>query len=100
MLHAEMKKYVRPETSFEALYHYINELIRHSGYENLDFMGNLGHSIVKNKEDRIYIEKGNQSKLCDVSFFTFEPHIRMQNFGYGFKKENIYYFKGDELLEL
>ena len=100
MLHAEMKKYVRPETSFEALYYYINELICQSGYENLDFMGNLGHSIVKNKEDRIYIEKGNQSKLCDVSFFTFEPHIRMKKSGYGFKKENIYYFKGDELLEL
>ncbi|MBD5469672.1 MAG: aminopeptidase P family protein [Lachnospiraceae bacterium] len=100
MLHAEMKKYVRPETSFEALYHYINELIRQRGYENLDFMGNLGHSIVKNKEERIYIEEGNQSKLSDVSFFTFEPHIRMQNSVYGFKKENIYYFNGSELLEL
>ena len=28
------------------------------GFINLDFMGNLGHSIVKDKNDRVYTEKG------------------------------------------
>lgn len=28
-----------------------------NGFVNLDFMGNLGHSIVKTKGDRVYIEK-------------------------------------------
>lgn len=100
LLHAELKKYATPQTSFEALYAHINELIRQNGFVNLDFMGNLGHSIVKKKEDRIYIEKGNTAKLSDAAFFTFEPHICIKNSAYGFKKENIYYFKGSELLEL
>ena len=30
--------------------------------ERLDFLGNLGHSIVKNKNDRIYTEKGNHQR--------------------------------------
>ena len=63
-------------------------------------MGNLGHSIVKKKEDRIYIEKGNKTCLGAVSFFTFEPHISVPNSKYGYKRENIYYFENGELKEL
>jgi len=33
-------------------------------------------------------------------FFTFEPHISVKGSKYGYKKENIYYFEGDELKEL
>lgn len=39
------------------------------------------------------MKKGNNRKLSDVSFFTFEPHISILNSLYGYKKENIYYFK-------
>ena len=39
---------------------------------NLDFAGNLGHSIVESKDDRIYIEKGNRRKLSEVKMFTFD----------------------------
>ena len=67
---------------------------------NLDFKGNLGHSIVKTKGDRIYIEKGNKTKLGAVNYFTFEPHIAFPNSKYGYKIENIYYFDGDVLVEL
>ena len=67
---------------------------------NLDFMGNLGHSIVKVKSDRIYIEKENKAKLGAVNYFTFEPHIAFHDSKYGYKKENIYYFDGDVLVEL
>ena len=33
-----------------------------TGVVNLDFMGNLGHSIVKDENDRVYTEKGNTKK--------------------------------------
>lgn len=100
LLHDKLRRLAAPETSFEELYYRVNELIDQSGFVNLDFMGNLGHSIVKKKEDRIYIEKGNTAKLSDVSFFTFEPHICKKNSVYGFKKENIYYFENGALREL
>ena len=99
-LHKKMSEYVTPKTTFEELYFYINGIIEELGYTNLDFMGNLGHSIVKKKEDRIYIEKGNKTCLGAVSFFTFEPHISVPNSKYGYKRENIYYFENGELKEL
>ena len=99
-LHEEMCKFVKPETTFEELYYHMNEYIIENGFVNLDFMGNLGHSIVKAKGDRIYIEKGNKTKLSDVKYFTFEPHISTGDSKYGYKKENIYYFEGDRILEL
>ena len=52
-LHSELIKFVGMETTFEELYYHINELILREGFINLDFMGNLGHSIVKDKNDRI-----------------------------------------------
>lgn len=99
-LHLKMKQFVTSNTTFEELYFYINDFIVQSGYINLDFLGNLGHSIVKDKADRIYIEKGNHIKLSDVALFTFEPHIGVENSVFGYKKENIYYFKEESLIEL
>ncbi|MCQ4021769.1 MULTISPECIES: M24 family metallopeptidase [unclassified Ruminococcus] len=99
-LHSELKAFATPDTSFEELYYHINELIKTKGYINLDFLGNLGHSIVKNKNERIYIEKENTKKLREVKYFTFEPHICTEGSIYGFKKENIYYFKDSKLVEL
>lgn len=99
-LHEEMCRFVTPQTTFEELYYYMNQVIEDKGYRNLDFLGNLGHSIVKKKEDRIYIEKGNKICLGDVPFFTFEPHISIAGSKYGYKHENIYYFKEDKLVEL
>lgn len=99
-LHAELTRYVTPDTTFEQLYFHMNQLIANQGYVNLDFLGNLGHSIVRNKDDRIYIEKGNTAKLSSVSLFTFEPHISTPGSKFGYKLENIYYFSGDQLLML
>lgn len=99
-LHKEMMQFVTPETTFEELYYHMNKFIEDNGYINLDFMGNLGHSIVKQKNDRIYIEKGNTTKLGDVAYFTFEPHISILDSKYGYKRENIYYFKNGKLMEL
>lgn len=99
-LHAELLRFAAKETTFEELYYHMNKFIVKNGFVNLDFMGNLGHSIVKTKGDRVYIEKGNMLKLGDVKYFTFEPHIAFPKSKYGYKKENIYYFDEDELIEL
>ncbi|MGN0144464.1 MAG: M24 family metallopeptidase [Clostridium sp.] len=100
MLHNELLKYSTPNTTFEELYYYMNDFILKNGFINLDFLGNLGHSIVKEKNDRIYIEKGNNCKLSEVNYFTFEPHISVKGSKYGYKKENIYYFTDGKLVEL
>ena len=99
-LHSELLSFASPDTTFEELYLHVNEYIKANGYINLDFLGNLGHSIVTRKDDRIYIEKGNTANLGSVKYFTFEPHISLKDSKYGFKKENIYYFKNSKLVEL
>lgn len=99
-LHKELLEFANIETTFEELYYHINKIITENGFINLDFMGNLGHSIVENKGDRVYIEKGNKQKLNDVDYFTFEPHISIPRSKYGYKKENIYYFEDSKLVEL
>lgn len=99
-LHEQMCKFVTLQTTFEELYDYINGMIVEKGYRNLDFLGNLGHSIVRQKNDRVYIEKGNQMSLGEVSYFTFEPHISLPDSKYGYKMENIYYFENGVVKEL
>ena len=99
-LHAELLRFATPQTTFEELYFHINQLITDRGFINLDFLGNLGHSIVKDKNDRIYTEKGNTAPLSSVDYFTFEPHISVKGSKYGYKKENIYYFSGGKLRDL
>lgn len=99
-LHDELYHFLTVNSTFEELYYHMNEFIIKNGFINLDFNGNLGHSIVKNKKNRIYIEKENNRKLSDVEYFTFEPHITMINSKYGYKRENIYYFDKDKLFEL
>lgn len=99
-LHSELLNFATSNTTFEELYYHMNDFIKKCGYINLDFNGNLGHSIVKNQNRRIYIEKGNKKKLSKVKYFTFEPHIALPNSNYGCKKENIYYFNNDKLIEL
>lgn len=100
MLHKELLRYAKPDITFEQLYYHMNDFIVQNGFINLDFMGNLGHSIVKQKCDRIYIEKGNNHRLGEVYYFTFEPHISMEGSKFGYKKENIYYFENGQLVEL
>ena len=99
-LHETMRGFVDENTTFEELFYYVNDQIKARGYVNLDFLGNLGHSIVKDKRQRIYIEKGNKEKLSSVEAFTFEPHISLPGSLYGFKKENIYGFNDGVLTEL
>lgn len=100
LLHSGLLSFATPQTTFEQIYNRMNKLIFDKGYINLDFMGNLGHSIVTDKNDRIYIEKGNTATLGSVNYFTFEPHIALKGSKYGYKKENIYHFVNSKLVEV
>ena len=99
-LHRELLNVASVDMTFEDLYVHMNRLIDAEGFVNLDFNGNLGHSIEKSRDDRIYIEKGNRRCLGEVSLFTFEPHIGNHGLCWGYKKENIYRFVSGRLEEL
>lgn len=99
-LHAFMQEIVTPSLTMHELYDKANAKIKELGYENLDFQGNLGHSIEKHIDQRKYIESDNQTKLGDVPLFTFEPHIRKKGGKWGFKRENIYYFQNEKITPL
>ena len=93
-MHRLMAEFVTPNTTFHQLYEFANDAISAAGFENLDFLGNVGHSIETSREKRRYVEKGNHERLGDVSCFTFEPHVRRKGGRWGFKHEDIYYFDG------
>ncbi|MFF2089852.1 M24 family metallopeptidase [Paenibacillus sp. NPDC058174] len=95
-LHNVFMAYIKPDMTFEEVYLHMNEVIQNLGYINLDFSGNLGHSIEFNKDHRKYFELGNKTRLNEVSYFTFEPHIKLKDGAYGYKREDIYYFKNGE----
>ncbi len=89
-LHQRMLEYVTPGTLFSELFEFGNDQIRELGYENLDFLGNLGHSIETSPEKRRFIDRHCHEQLSPL--FTFEPHIRKPGGQWGFKHENIYCF--------
>ena len=97
-LHQAMQAFVTPATTFGELFAFGNAEIKRLGFENLDFLGNLGHSIASKREDRRYIEPKNTMPLGSVPFFTFEPHVRQTNGAWGFKHEEIYYFDSEQRL--
>jgi Xaa-Pro aminopeptidase len=99
-LHTALHSFVTPATTFEELYEFANARIQSLGFENLDFLRNLGHSIATRRSERRYIEEGNREKLGTVEMFTFEPHIRAVGGAWGFKHEDVYYFRNDALEQL
>jgi len=99
-IHEEMCAFVEENTTFEQLYAEMNRRIERMGYVNLDFAGNLGHTIEQKKENRRYIEKGCGLRLADAGYFTFEPHIGKRGAQFGFKREDIYCFESGELKRL
>ncbi len=98
-LHRELTEWARPETTFHQVWERMNRLLREAGYRNMDFHGNLGHSIERSPDDRIYLEEGNNETLGGHGTpFTFEPHIGTAG-GWGFKREEIYVFGEDGRLK-
>ncbi len=91
-LHDEMRAWVKTTTTFAQLFDWTNLRIRQSGFVNLDYRNNVGHSIVKQRDERNYIEANNFAELASVDFFSFEPFIRSKGGKWGFKHEEIFYF--------
>lgn len=92
-LHQKLFENADLDMTLEALYYTLNEEIIKIGFTNLDFHGNLGHSVEIDEADRIYIERGSTATFREIGKpFTFEPHICQQNDKWGFKREDIYFF--------
>lgn len=91
-LHREMMQWVKPSTSFHSLFNWANVRIRESGFVNLDFRSNVGHSIAPELEERQFIQLNNHTLLGEVDFFSFEPFVRLKGGNWGFKQEDIYFF--------
>jgi len=98
-LHDEMTQFVDTHTTFHQLFEWANREILAAGFENLDFAGNVGHSIETSPEKRRYIETANKMRLSEVPLFTFEPHVRRVSGRWGLKHENIYYFGSAQTIE-
>jgi methionine aminopeptidase len=95
-LHRELRLIATPDMTYGSLHEAMDEVITLWGYQNLDFKGNLGHSIENNLDDREYIAPGSLTKLGDKPF-TFEPHIGLKDSAWGYKREDIYYFSDGKL---
>jgi len=82
-LHAKMRQFVTPQTTFHELAIWSARQMEANGFLNLDFLGNVGHSIAARREDRIYIE----------------PHVRQIGGAWGFKHEDIFFFDAVGMLQ-
>lgn len=71
-----IKEVACPTMTLSELHARIVTTLTAKGYENLDFMGNLGHSIEKNLDDRVWFDAASHQEMGSVGMFTFEPHIR------------------------
>ncbi len=92
-LHQALADWATPQTSYEEVWRKMNGMLAAEGWQNLDFHGNLGHSIEERAGDRIYLEKGCAATLGGYGKpFTFEPHICRPGEAWGFKREQIYVF--------
>jgi len=98
-LKSAMSEFVTARTTFHELALWASQRLDAEGFLNLDFRANVGHSIATRREDRIYIEEGNHRLLGEVSFFTFEPHVRALRGHWGFKHEDIFFFNSAGVLE-
>lgn len=91
MHHKWIARTAKPEMTFGELYEFVNtRLILPKHYVNLDFRGNIGHTIEKRLEDRVFIVPGSSEKLADHPIFTIEPHIKQVRGTLGFKCEDVY----------
>ncbi len=96
-LHRKLMEIATPETTFCELFASLNAEIKAMEFENLDFLGNLGHTIEKHVDRRRYIDRNCSLKIADAPLFTFEPHIRRKHGRWGFKHEEIYRLDGSRL---
>ena len=95
-LHRLLTEELTTSLTYEQIYLRISEEIKKLGFENLDFHGNLGHSIESDEKDRVCLEIGSYETVWKHGKpITLEPHIALPDSRFAFKRENIYYFTGD-----
>jgi Xaa-Pro aminopeptidase len=97
LLHAKLMQVAHEKMTFDQLYQIIHEEIDKLGFVQLDY---LGHEVQKDMERLDFVEPGEMRSLGEAGLFTLEPQISLKGGGYGFKHENIYYFKDHRLTEL
>jgi Xaa-Pro aminopeptidase len=97
VLHAHLLRVARPGMLFSELHAQIAQRMQALGYQNLDFLGNFGHSIGRDVHARAFIDANCKSPLGSVPLFTLEPHIARPGHALAFKYEEIYHFEGEQL---
>jgi Xaa-Pro aminopeptidase len=91
-LHALIHAEARPDMTFQELHSRVDRELARRGYENLDFLGNFGHSIGADVASRAFIDANCNHRLDSTPLFTFEPHIAKPGRPLAFKYEEIYRF--------
>ena len=92
-LHRVLTEELNPDMTYHEIFRRLTDEIQALGFENLDFHGNLGHSIEEDEKDRICIEENNyESVRKHGKPITLEPHIALPGSTFAYKRENIYYF--------
>ena len=100
-LHRMLVEELSVDMTYEEAYFALSRRIEELGFINLDFHGNLGHSIETDEKKRICLEEGNKKTFRDYGKpFTLEPHIALKGGAFGYKRENIYCIDEDHFVEL
>ncbi len=100
-LHRILREELSPDMTYEEVFVILSDKIKELGFTNLDFHGNLGHSIETDEKKRICLEMGNKKTFREYGKpFTLEPHIALPNGKSGYKRENIYLIRDDRFEEL
>jgi Xaa-Pro aminopeptidase len=91
-LHALVQAEARPDMTFKQLHSIVAREVARCGYENLDFLGNFGHSIGVDVANRSFIDANCSRRLDSTPLITFEPHIAKPGRPSAFKYEEVYRF--------
>jgi Xaa-Pro aminopeptidase len=91
-LHSLFQAKARPDMTFQELHSLVFREVASRGYENLDFLGNFGHSVGADVAHRAFIDGNCNQRLGSSSLLTFEPHIARPGRPLAFKHEEIYRF--------
>jgi Xaa-Pro aminopeptidase len=99
-LHALLRETAKPMMTFRELHGVIADELARRGYENLDFLGNFGHSIGGDVRRRAFMDAECGEQLDSVPLFTFEPHIARPASPLAFKFEEVYLFDESGRLQI
>ena len=98
-MHRQILRLAKPETTFSQLFEWANLKIRQSGFVNLDYRNNVGHSLASNRDERQFIDANNHTLIGQCGLFSFEPFIRAKGGKWGFKHESVFYFDSEGSLQ-